>query len=70
VFLDPPYSEKGALQSALDGLGQQGLLAQTSVAVIEQPWDVTPPDGVADLGLMSTRKHGRTRLSLYASDHS
>jgi 16S rRNA (guanine966-N2)-methyltransferase len=64
VFLDPPYADDSALESAIEGLGRPGLLTPTSVVVIEQPWETTPPEQLADLHLTSTRRHGRTRLSL------
>jgi 16S rRNA (guanine966-N2)-methyltransferase len=64
VFIDPPYADHSALESAVAGVGQPGLLTPTSVVVIEQPWEATPPEQVGDRSLTSTRRHGRTRLSL------
>jgi 16S rRNA (guanine966-N2)-methyltransferase len=70
VFVDPPYDDESALHGAVDALAQPGLLLPTSVVVIEQSWGATPPDKVGELPLVSTRRHGRTRLSLYASGDS
>jgi 16S rRNA (guanine966-N2)-methyltransferase len=64
VFLDPPYTDQSALRRAVEDLGRPGLLTPTSVVVIEQPWEATPPERVGDRSLTSTRRHGRTRLSL------
>ena len=70
VFADPPYADDAALNEAMDGLAREGLLAPTSVVVLEQPRQVEPPKQVGDLPLASTRHHGQTRISLYASGDS
>jgi len=67
VFADPPYAAPAVLDEAVRGLGEAGLLLPTSVVVVEQPWEATPPEHVGELPLASTRRHGRTRISLYAS---
>jgi 16S rRNA (guanine966-N2)-methyltransferase len=67
VFADPPYTATAVLGEAVTGLGEAGLLLPTSVVVLEQAWDTEPPEQVGELPLASTRRHGRTRISLYAS---
>jgi 16S rRNA (guanine966-N2)-methyltransferase len=67
VFADPPYADRDALQSTVEALSAAGMLEPTSVVVLEQEWATTPPPSVGNLDLMSTRRHGRTRISLYAS---
>jgi 16S rRNA (guanine966-N2)-methyltransferase len=66
VFADPPYEASGDLDEALGLLGRPGLLEPTSVVVIEQAWATSPPSTVGDLPLANTRRHGRTRISLFA----
>ena len=68
VFADPPYEAADALAEAVAALGQPGRLRPTSVVVLEQSWDTEPPPSVGDLRLSNTRRHGRTRISLYALD--
>jgi hypothetical protein len=51
---------------AIQGLGAQGLLTPDSVVVLEQPADDEAPPAVGALPLASTRRHGGTRISLYA----
>jgi 16S rRNA (guanine966-N2)-methyltransferase len=67
VFLDPPYADVPALQGAVDSLSTRGLLVPTSVVILEQSADADPPSAVADLPLATTRRHGRTRISLYSA---
>jgi 16S rRNA (guanine966-N2)-methyltransferase len=66
LFADPPYSDAAGLQHALDRLAQADLLRPTSVGVLEQAADAEPPERVVMLPLARTRRHGRTRISLYA----
>src|SRR5260221_11642622 len=68
VFLDPPYADTGVLDSALATLVERGLLQPTSVVILEQPSTAEPPEKVGDLPQSSTRRHGRTRITLYAND--
>ena len=70
VFADPPYEDAAALRSALDALASSGLLLPTSVVVLEQPWQAEPPASIGNLPPASTRRHGRTRITLYASGES
>jgi 16S rRNA (guanine966-N2)-methyltransferase len=70
VFLDPPYAEVEALQSAGAALASSGLLLPTSVAVVEQPAAAEPPPSLGDLPLANSRRHGRTRISLYCAEQS
>jgi 16S rRNA (guanine966-N2)-methyltransferase len=67
VFADPPYSDGAAMDAAVAGLAEPGMLLPTSVVVLEQGWETEPPENVGELPLASTRRHGRTRISLYAS---
>jgi len=67
VFADPPYADHAALESTVSALAVAGMLEPTSVVVLEQAWETEPPQNVGILGLHSTRRHGRTRVSLYAS---
>jgi len=65
IFADPPYAEAAALQATVELLARPGLLEPTSVFVLEQPATAEPPDSVGSLPLTKTRRHGRTRISLY-----
>ncbi len=56
------------MDSALATLAERGLLQSTSVVVLEQPSAADPPPKVGDLPQSSTRRHGRTRITLYAAD--
>jgi 16S rRNA (guanine966-N2)-methyltransferase len=67
VFADPPYADVSALTTLAEGLSAPGLLLPTSVVVFEHASETNPPDSVGSLPLASTRHHGRTRISLYAS---
>jgi 16S rRNA (guanine966-N2)-methyltransferase len=67
VFADPPYTDQGALASTVTALASPGILAPTSIVILEQAWANEPPPSVGVLPLQSTRRHGRTRISLYAS---
>jgi 16S rRNA (guanine966-N2)-methyltransferase len=67
VFADPPYEDAEAIPATLKALGKPGLLLPTSVVVIEESAKaVLPPGSVGDLPLANSRRHGRTRVSLYA----
>jgi 16S rRNA (guanine966-N2)-methyltransferase len=67
VFADPPYEDADAVNATVKALGRPGLLLPTSVVVIEQSAKADPPpEVVGDLPLLNSRKHGRTRVSLYA----
>ena len=68
VFADPPYDATDALSEAVAALAEPGRLRPSSVVVLEQSWDTEPPASVGDLPLSNTRRHGRTRISLYALD--
>src|SRR6202171_5993805 len=71
VFADPPYEDADAVDATVRALGKAGLLLPTSVVVIEQSARADPPPAqVGDLPLSNTRKHGRTRVSLYAQTDS
>jgi 16S rRNA (guanine966-N2)-methyltransferase len=67
VFADPPYADHAALESTVEALSAPGMLSPTSVVILEQAWGTEPPEMVGQLALASTRRHGGTRISLYAS---
>ena len=67
VFLDPPYEDADSLAATLDALSSANLLKDSSVVVLEQGAESTPPESVGPLPRRDTRKHGRTRISLYAA---
>jgi 16S rRNA (guanine966-N2)-methyltransferase len=69
VFLDPPYDDTEALDAAWASLGAGDLLLPTSVVVLEQSAKAEPPEGIGSLTLSTTRRHGRTRVSLYSAEH-
>ena len=66
VFADPPYADTASVKQAATQLAMPGLLADGSVVVLEQQALDDPPDAIGTLALASTRRHGRTRISLYA----
>ena len=68
IFADPPYDDEVALRQAVEALGSSQLLLPTSVVVLEQPWKSEPPASVGELPRASTRRHGRTRITLFAQD--
>jgi 16S rRNA (guanine966-N2)-methyltransferase len=68
VFLDPPYADTDSLKQTLKSLGSSSLLTPTSVVVLEQSATASPPESVGDLKLANTRRHGRTRISLYSAE--
>ena len=68
VFLDPPYADTQVLEDTLKSLGSSSLLAPTSVVVLEQSAAASAPESVGDLKLSNTRRHGRTRISLYSAE--
>jgi 16S rRNA (guanine966-N2)-methyltransferase len=67
VFADPPYEASEAREEAAAALGSPGFLLPSSVVILEQSWSTEPPPALGALPLASTRRHGRTRISLYAS---
>jgi 16S rRNA (guanine966-N2)-methyltransferase len=67
VFLDPPYAETAELDHALESLGKPGFLLPTSVVILEQPSAAEPPEAVGPLRFSSSRRHGRTRITLYSA---
>ena len=67
VFADPPYADAAALETALDALARDDLLVPTSVVVVEHGSEVEPPQRVGALPLANSRRHGRTRITVYAA---
>jgi 16S rRNA (guanine966-N2)-methyltransferase len=68
VFLDPPYADAAGLEQTWQALGSAGILLPSSVVVLEQASDTEPLAPVGPLGLNNTRRHGRTRISLYSAE--
>jgi 16S rRNA (guanine(966)-N(2))-methyltransferase RsmD len=68
VFADPPYEDVAALQATVKALAGPGVLLPTSAVVLEQAAAAEPPAMVGQLPLSKTRRHGRTRISLYERD--
>jgi 16S rRNA (guanine(966)-N(2))-methyltransferase RsmD len=66
VFLDPPYQEEGVGSKALGALVEKNLLMPTSVVVLEQSAASESPAQIGPLPLFRQKKHGKTRISLYA----
>jgi len=67
VFADPPYEAGTELAEVVRALGSPECLLPTSVVVLEQPWATEPAAFVGLLSMTTTRRHGRTRISLYAA---
>ena len=67
VFLDPPYADSAELAAARDALAKPGFLRPTSVVVLEQSADAEQPPSVGELQLANSRRHGRTRITLYST---
>jgi 16S rRNA (guanine966-N2)-methyltransferase len=67
VFADPPYRDAESLPRTVELLSSMQLLLATSIVVLEQPATAEPPREVGPLALSTTRTHGRTRVTLYAS---
>jgi 16S rRNA (guanine966-N2)-methyltransferase len=67
VFADPPYADLAALEATVEALGRPEVLLPASVVVLEQAWTTEPPGSVGLLALATSRRHGRTRITLYAS---
>ena len=67
VFADPPYANAGSITDTVGLLSRPGLLAPSSVVVLEQPSGVEPLPSIGDLQLANSRTHGRTRVSVYAA---
>ncbi len=68
VFLDPPYADTATLDEAINTIAERRLLLPTSVVILEQPSSAKPPPTVDELPQANTRRHGRTRITLYATD--
>src|SRR5439155_1565961 len=70
VLADPPYTDASVLRAAVAALEKEGVLLPDSVVVLEQPATDEAPAAIGELPLASTRKHGRTRNSLYATSRA
>ncbi len=66
VFADPPYDTEGALAALHEVLGRPGLLSDAAVAVLEQRATTAAPEHLGPCTLTNSRRHGGTRISLYA----
>lgn len=62
VLADPPYAETSGLPATVER-----VLLPTSVAVLEQASDASPPGSVGPLIKATTRVHGHTQISLYTA---
>ena len=67
VLADPPYADLEAIPRLVSALAESDLLGSTSAVMLEQPSDDHPPRAVGALPLLHTRRHGRTRVTLYAA---
>jgi 16S rRNA (guanine966-N2)-methyltransferase len=67
VFIDPPYAEHELLTQTVERIGASDLLTSHSVVVLEQPNEDQPPGSIGQLPMLHTRRHGRTRITLYAA---
>jgi 16S rRNA (guanine966-N2)-methyltransferase len=68
VFADPPYDDVEAVEATATALGKPGLLLPTSVVVVEQSSNADPPPAqIGELPLLNSRRHGRTRVNVYAA---
>ena len=70
VFADPPYAATDILHDTVKALAEPGVLTPSSVVVLEQAWATEPPPAIGGLDLANSRRHGGTRISLYASGAS
>ena len=68
VFADPPYADSTAVEDLVSRLARPGLLLRTSVVVLESAGGGEPPPAIGDLALANTRRHGGTRITLYARE--
>ncbi len=68
VFADPPYEDPVVLGRAVDALARSSLLRASSVLVLEQATSAETPERVGSLSLTRSRRHGKTRVSLYSTD--
>jgi 16S rRNA (guanine966-N2)-methyltransferase len=66
VFADPPYAEEVAAEVAR-AVGEGRLLAEGGTLVVEHGRREVPPDSVAGLKRVDSRRFGDTVVSLYRS---
>lgn len=65
VFLDPPY-KKGLVQKSLPMLIP--MMSENGVIVCETAFDETLPEKVDSWHIDRTRKHGKTKITLYRKE--
>src|SRR5262249_2595112 len=66
IFADPPYDAADAFTQVAELVQRSGMLGDNAVAVVEHRAAVEPPEQLGPLTLVNSRKHGGTRISLYA----
>ena len=64
VLADPPYAE-GAVAEVVRGVGEGQLLAEGGTLVVEHGRREVPPELVAGLQRVDSRRFGDTVVSLY-----
>lgn len=64
VLADPPYGDPRA-GDALDRLAGSGLVAPGATLVYEHAARAVPPEAWGSFGLVLTRRHGDTAISIY-----
>lgn len=64
IFLDPPYSEK-QLVHFLEEIGENNLLRQDGVVVLEHSAAQSFPDVIAGLTVTKQKKYGHIHISLF-----
>jgi 16S rRNA (guanine966-N2)-methyltransferase len=65
VFADPPYAATDQLPGLVQAVEKRSLLLPTSVVVLEHAASVGPPAAIGGLALAKSRRHGKTRVSVY-----
>jgi 16S rRNA (guanine966-N2)-methyltransferase len=65
VLADPPYADEAEVARLVEALDARPLVGAAGVLVLEQSAASRPPAAIAGLRLAGTRRHGRTRVSLY-----
>ena len=64
ILADPPYAEEKA-DVALQRFAASSLVGPETVIVFEHSKRKTPPESLADLPLLTSRRHGDTVISIY-----
>jgi 16S rRNA G966 N2-methylase RsmD len=64
VLADPPYGDTAAVE-ALERIAASSLIGADATLVYEHAERDEPPPGFGTLSLVSTRRYGDTRVSIY-----